>query len=991
MIAACRLPIMGDSTGRRAGTRRRRICHSPGLEFLDVTGVTASTDKPADGSTTSTDPAGPTEPPATEPPATEPPAAEPLATVPPAEVQPAVADAAPGEPVGRLLLLDGHSLAYRAFFALPVENFSTTTGQPTNAVYGFTSMLINVLRDERPTHIAVAFDVSRRSFRNERYAEYKAGRSETPAPFKGQVSLIEEVLAALHIPTVSREGYEADDVIATLSTQAHAAGFDVLICSGDRDAFQLVENTVTVLYPIRGVSELTRMTPDAVQARYGVSPQRYCDLAALVGETSDNLIGVPGVGPKTAAKWINQYGNLGGIVEHVDEIKGKAGDSLREHLAAVLRNADLNCLVRDLELPLRPADLRWNGWDRDAVHQVFDTLEFRVLRDRLYQYLQPNEPEAEAGFDIDGTVLSTGQVAGWLAEHVTPGQRTGVAVAGTFGRGAGNLTGVAIATADGPAGWFDPTALDPADEAAVAGWLADPDRPKVLHDAKPALLAMRARGWNLAGLASDTALTAYLVRPDQRSYDLADLAVRYLQRELRADEQPDGQLTLDGVGGEDGIEQQLMLRARATLDLAVALAEELEEHAGTALLADIELPLTAVLADMEQAGIAADTDYLSGLEAHFAGEVKAAAQAAYDVVGREFNLGSPKQLQQILFEELGLPKTKRIKTGYTTDADALQGLYVTTGHPVLEHLLRHRDVARLKSTVDGLLKSTSEDGRIHTTFNQTVAATGRLSSTDPNLQNIPIRTEEGRRIRRAFIVDERPELAYDCLLTADYSQIEMRIMAHLSQDAALIEAFQSGFDFHAATAARVFGVDAATVTGEQRRRIKAMNYGLAYGLSAYGLAQQLGIAPDEARGLMVEYFERFGGVRDYLRSVVDQARRDGYTETMLGRRRYLPDLVSDNRQRREMAERMALNAPIQGSAADIIKIAMLRVHPALTDAGLRSRMLLQVHDELVFEVAPGEREQVEAVVRAEMCGAYPLLVPLDVSVGVGRDWDAAGH
>jgi DNA polymerase-1 len=747
---------------------------------------------------------------------------------------------------------------------------------------------------------------------------------------------------------------------------------------------------VTVLYPVRGVSELSRMDPAAVTNRYGIGPERYRDLAALVGEDSDNLPGIPGVGPKTAAKWITQYGSLESLVERVDEIKGKAGDSLRAGLADVLRNYELNRLVDDLELPLAVPDTLWHGWDREAVHRVFDTLEFRVLRERLYQYLEAVEPEAESGFDLEGAVLHTSEVAGWLAERAPVGTPVGVAVSGTFGRGTGTLTGVAVATADGVAAWFDPTELDPADEAAVAAWLAATDREKVLHDAKPAMLAFAERGWELHGIANDTALEAYLARPDQRAYDLTDLALRYLQRELRVDTPDDGQLTLDGLGEDsEEAERNLMLRARATLDLADAIGVELARDGDEArrLLREVELPLAYVLAGMERAGIAADTHYLSELEAKFAGEVKAAAQAAYEVIGREFNLGSPKQLQEILFTELSLPKTRRIKSGYTTDADALAGLLAQTGHPLLEHLLRHRDVARLKSTVDGLLKSVSDDGRIHTTFNQTVAATGRLSSTDPNLQNIPIRTDEGRLIRRAFIVS--PD--YESLLTADYSQIEMRIMAHLSCDDALIEAFRSGFDFHASTASSVFSVEPTEISHEQRRRIKAMNYGLAYGLSSYGLAQQLGITPAEATLLMEEYFKTFGGVRDYLHQVVGQARKDGYTQTVLGRRRYLPDLTSDNRQRREMAERMALNAPIQGSAADIIKIAMLRIDAALRESGLRSRMLLQVHDELVFEVAPGEREPLEALVRVQMGGAYPLDVPLEVSVGAGRDWDAADH
>jgi DNA polymerase-1 len=889
----------------------------------------------------------------------------------------------------RLLLLDGHSLAFRAYHALPVDNFSTQTGQATNAVFGFTSMLINMLRDEKPTHIVVAFDVSRKSFRTERYAEYKAGRAETPTPFLGQVSLIKEILAALRIAVVEKPGYEADDVIGTLAHQARAVGMEVVISTGDRDSFQLAGEHVTILYPVRGVSEVWRMTPEAIETKYGVPPGRYRDKAALVGDSSDNLTGVPGVGDKTAAKWINQFGGLDGVIARVDEIKGKAGENLRAHLADVMRNYELNALVCDLELPLGPEDVKWHGWDREAVHQVFDALEFRVLRERLYSYLEAVEPEAESGFDLSGVVLRAGEVAGWLAEHAREAP-VGVAVTGRFGRGTGELTGIAVATGDGPAAWFDPTTLDEGDERAVAAWLADADRPKVIHEAKSAMLAFRAHGWSLAGVRVDTALAAYLAKPDQRAYDLTDLALRYLKRELRVDAPADGQLTLDGLGEDEGTaEQNVMLRARATLDLADTITEELSRDDGAShrLLAEVEQPLAIVLGEMEHVGIAADTGYLSELEAHFAAEVKAAQQGAHEVVGREFNLGSPKQLQEILFTERGLPKTKKIKSGYTTDADALQSLFAQTGDPVLEHLLRHRDVAKLKSTVDGLLKSVSDDGRIHTTFNQTVAATGRLSSTDPNLQNIPIRTEEGRRIRRAFVVGP----GYEQLMTADYSQIEMRIMAHLSGDEALIAAFNSGADFHAATASSVFHVPLDEVVPDQRRKIKAMNYGLAYGLSAFGLSNQLSIGTDEARALMDEYFERFGGVRDYLQAVVRRAVQDGYTATILGRRRYLPDLSSDNRQRREMAERMALNAPIQGSAADIIKIAMLRVDSALRAAGLTSRMLLQVHDELVFDVAPGERDALEELVRREMGGAYPLSVPLEVSVGGGQDWNVAGH
>jgi DNA polymerase-1 len=890
----------------------------------------------------------------------------------------------------RLLLLDGHSLAYRAFFALPVENFSTTTGQVTNAVYGFTSMLINVLRDEKPTHLGVAFDLARKSFRTEQYAEYKANRSESPADFKGQVSLIQEILDALKITYVTLENYEADDILATLTTQAEAAGMQVLVCSGDRDTFQLVSDNVTVLYPRKGVSDLARMTPAAVQDKYGVASYQYPDLAAIVGETSDNLPGVPGVGPGFASKWIQQYGSLDGVIEHADEIKGKKGEALREHLADVIRNRQLNGLLKDLVLPVAVPDLIRHNWDRDEVHRIFDSLEFRILRDRLYETVEATEPEAESGFELDMQRPGAGELAGWLGKHASGPAPIGVAVGGTWARGAGEVAAIALSTHTGESGghaaWIDPAMLELEDEQALAGWLSDPTRPKVLHDAKGPLLALASRGLQLQGIVSDTALAAYLVRPDQRSYDLADLVLRQLKRELRNEEPDDGQLSFDDTESDNAAEA-LMLRAAATVDLAEALSGELTERNGAALLADVELPLVTVLARMEQAGIAADSDYLAELQSQFAGGVKEAAENAYSVLGREFNLGSPKQLQGILFDELQLPKTKKIKTGYTTDADALASLYGQTQHPLLEHLLRHRDVARLKSTVDGLIKTVSDDGRIHTTYNQTIAATGRLSSTDPNLQNIPIRTDEGRLIRRVFVVGT----GYETLLTADYSQIEMRIMAHLSEDEALIEAFNSGFDFHAATAATVFGVAPEAVNTEQRAKIKAMNYGLAYGLSAYGLSQQLSISVEEARGLMDGYFERFGGVRDYLRSLVLQAGRDGYTETVLGRRRYLPDLTSDNRQRREIAERMALNAPIQGSAADIIKVAMLGVDAALTTAGLQSRLLLQVHDELVFEVAPGEREAVEELARREMGSAYQLSVPLDVSVGIGTDWHAAGH
>jgi DNA polymerase I len=914
-----------------------------------------------------------------------------------------VATQAPSSPgQDRLLLLDGHSLAYRAFFALPIENFSTTTGQPTNAVYGFTAMLINVLRDEKPTHVAAVFDRGEPTFRHEQWVEYKANRRETPEDFRSQLSLIFEVLDALGIRRLSAPGYEADDLIATLATQADAEGMDVLVVTGDRDVLQLVSDRVTVLMTRRGITEMTRFTPEAVTEKYGLSPAQYPDFAAIRGDPSDNLPGIPGVGEKTASKWVAEFGSLAALVDRIDEVKGKAGDALREHLAGVLRNRQLTSLVTDLPaetVGAVPGDLLPTAWDRETIHQLFDTLQFRVLRDRLYQTLphgligafgstdQPaaaGEQEGKPAFDVVAVLLGPDELGAWLAAH-SYAERSGVAVSGTWGRGTGNLTAVAIAAPDGNGAHIDPVALTEADEQALAAWLADPAHPKVLHDAKGPMHAFAARGLPLSGLAFDTALAAYLALPGQRTFDLADLALRYLGKELR-DEPEGGQLTLDGSDERDAA-TALVLRAQATLELAAALDADLERREASALLRELELPLVSVLARMEHTGIAADIEHFDSMSATLHGEVKAAEQAAFAVVGHEFNLGSPKQLQEVLFTELGLPKTKRIKTGYTTESEALISLLAQTGHPVLEHLLRHRDVSKLMTIVDSLIPMPDEGGRIHTTFNQTIAATGRLSSTDPNLQNIPIRTELGRRIREGFIVGP----GYECLLTADYSQIELRIMAHLSGDEALIAAFESGHDFHAATASRVFGLPPEQVGPELRAKIKAMNYGLAYGLSAFGLSGQLRISTEEARGLMEEYFKEFGGVRDYLHEVVSRARMDGYTATMMGRRRYLPDLTSDNRQRREMAERMALNAPIQGSAADVIKVAMLAVDSSLAGAGLRSRMLLQVHDELLIEVAPGEYDAARDLVCAAMAGAASLRVPLDVSVGTGRSWAEAAH
>ncbi|MFH5822761.1 DNA polymerase I [Georgenia sp. AZ-5] len=885
----------------------------------------------------------------------------------------------------RLLLIDGHSMAFRAFYALPVENFSTRTGQVTNAVYGFLSMLIKLLAEEQPTHLAVAFDVSDQTFRTEEYAEYKGTRDATPQPFKGQVPLIQEILHAMNVPVLEKENYEADDILATLSTQASSAGLEVLICSGDRDTFQLVDEQVTVLYPIRGVSTLTRMTPEAVLEKYGVGPARYPDLAALVGETSDNLPGVPGVGPKTAAKWVNQYDGLDNVVANADLIGGKAGQSLRDNLDQVLRNRRLNRLLTDLELSVGVDDLARRPLDREEIHRVFDALEFDTLRQRLFETLPEEAPAPEEGIEVEVVDVAGlgGGLLAWL--DARRGRLLGVDVTGTAVQGTGDAWALAVADDEGHAVSMDLTALGEEDESALAAWLADPDAAKALHEAKNAWHALDGRGLRLEGVTFDTALAAYLCYPDQRRYALPDLSVRHLKRELRDDDESDGQgvLSLEG----ESADTRGGVRASAVVELAGVLQAELADRGAGELLGGLELPVQRVLERMEKAGIAADVANLRELQAGFDHAVERAASLAFEAIGHEVNLSSPKQLQEVLFSELDMPRTKKTKTGYTTDADALADLYAKTEHPFLQHLLEHRDQIRLRQTAEGLLRAVSADGRIHTTFHQTIAATGRLSSTDPNLQNIPVRTEDGLRVREGFVVGE----GYECLLTADYSQIEMRIMAHLSDDAGLIEAFRSGEDLHSFVASRVFDVPTDQVTPAQRSKIKAMSYGLAYGLSAFGLSRQLKIDVSEAKALMEGYFQRFGGVRDYLHGVVDEARRTGYTQTIMGRRRYLPDLTSDNRQRRDMAERMALNAPIQGSAADIIKVAMVDTANALDDAGLRSRILLQVHDELVLEVAPGERERVEALVRERMGGAADLKVPLDVSVGTGRSWRDAAH
>ena len=891
----------------------------------------------------------------------------------------------------KFLILDGHSLAYRAFHALPVENFATSSGQHTNAVYGFVSMLVNVLRDQKPTHIAVAFDISRDTFRTQAYPEYKAGRAKTPPEFKGQVELIKEVLKALNISVVTLDGFEADDILATLA--AHA-GMEVKIISGDRDSFQLVTDQVTILYPKMGMSNLALMTPEAVEEKYGVPPKKYRDLAALVGEKSDNLPGVPSVGEKTAAKWINQFGGVAEIIASADQITGKVGEQLRAHIDLVERNYDLNRLRDDIDIEKDPNAYVRRDYDVHEVTEILDKLEFAALRPRLFQAWgttsgsaqdsqgedsQTTADDSSDGFSVTGESVDAKGLSAWLKVHKK--DRIAFALNGTWAAGRGSIDQVALVGEDSTGVWVDFEAAR--DE--LSEWFAS-TQPKVGHDLKGPLWALMDSGVRLESLVMDTALAAYLVAPGQRNFDVTSVVHKFLRKELDSADSSSGQLEL---GGDDSASGEMLLKhAQAIQELATVLEQELKERSAATLLSEVEIPVALDLADMERSGIAVDVKKLKALEESFEADAQQAVQVAHKAAGHEFNLGSPKQLQEVLFNERGLPKTKKIKTGYTTDAEALQSLIVKfPDDELLTALLRYREVSKLRQTVTGLLGCVADDGRIHTTFNQMVAATGRLSSTDPNLQNIPVRTTEGGQIRDTFVVGK----GYETLLTADYSQIEMRVMAHLSGDEGLIAALTSGEDLHTTVGSQVFGVAPQDVNPDMRRQIKAMSYGLAYGLSAYGLAQQLGIGNDEAKSLMETYFQRFGGVRDYLANVVADARKKGYTETIMGRRRYLPDLNSDSGQLRQMAERMALNAPIQGSAADIVKVAMLKVIAALKENNLKSRVLLQVHDELVLEIAAGELDQVTELVKQHMQHAVELKVPMDVSVGVGTSWAIAAH
>ena len=856
----------------------------------------------------------------------------------------------------RLLLIDGHSMAYRAFHALPAENFTTATGQHTNAIYGFATMLISLLKDQKPTHIAVAFDVSRKTFRTEKFPEYKANRAKTPDEFRSQMSFLHELVKAFGISQFEVEGFEADDILATLSTQAAAAGLEVLICSGDRDTFQLVSKDVTVLYPKRGVSELAHMTPESVLEKYGMPPASYPDFAALRGDPSDNLPSLPGVGEKTAAKWVVEYGSITNLLANKEKITGKIGDALREGAEVVLRNRELTQLIHDVPLETSIESLMWNGVHGSEVASLFETLEFRTLLDRVKPLLSPSGvdvvPEAEPlsmlGFDIDEAVKTPDELSALISKHDGPISITYEIVGETLHKYCVALS---------------PAQVYVVHASNMGEWAQNAAISKILHDAKSL-----ERILPLEGVKFDTALAAYLVNPGLKVQSISELCQRW------------GNALAPAAG-------DLAQEAVALFTLETSLTREMNERSVAGLFNELELPIAELLAKMERRGIGVDSGALVKLQKFFTLEVERETLAAYELAGHEFNVASPKQLQVVLFDELKLPKTKKIKTGFTTDAESLDWLFAKTGSPILKHLLRIRETNKLRTTIEGLLAEVSGDNRIHTHFQQTIAATGRLSSTGPNLQNIPVRTEEGRKIRDCFVSGD----GYKSLLTADYSQIEMRIMAHLSDDAHLLRAFSEGEDLHSTIASQVFGVDPSTVTPEMRRQTKAMSYGLAYGLSAYGLSAQLSISPPEAQVLMDKYFERFGGIRDYLTTVVEQARKVGYTETILGRRRYLPDLLHDNRQRREVAERMALNAPIQGSAADIIKEAMLKVETAINQSHLKSRLLLQVHDELIFEITQAEREKMVELVTTQMGSAFALRAPLAVSIGIGKSWNQAAH
>lgn len=893
-----------------------------------------------------------------------------------------------------LLLIDGHSLAFRAFYALSPDSFKTPDGQHTNAVHGFISMLLNILGAEKPTHLAVAFDLSRSSFRTEEYPEYKGTRGETPPEFNGQTELLREALNAMNIKTITRENFEADDILASLADQSGAKGFNVFVVSGDRDTFQLISESTTILYPVKGVLNLARMDDAAVLEKYGIHAKQYPDLAALVGETSDNLPGIPGVGPKTAAKWLQAHGDLAGVLAAAEEITGKVGESLREHRELAVRNRRLNHLVRDLEFDFTQDDLLLGGVDETQVREVFAKLHFKSLTERVLRArgVTPGSGSAadtkQAFADAFGDEVETApakvhapielpesqsislsEAKNWLLEQVGT-------IGVSFELTTGGVTSIGFAT-ETVRKYASVSSSSELNEK-LGAWLIDATCQKAVFGAKDITKSLLDFGIPVDGVNYDPLLLAYLLNPVRRGYELDDVALEYIG--LSVTRSDPNQLVAEET-------TDASLNAWLSLVIAERLYPQVEAEDQLRVYGEVELPTNSALARMEHLGVAVDVPKLEALFERLSTEVAEVAQKAYAIIGREINLASPKQLQTVLFDELGMTGTKQVKTGFSTNAAALNELFEQTQHPFLERLLEHREATKIRQIVETMLKSVGSDGRIHTNYVQTGTSTGRLSSESPNLQNIPIKSERGREIRDAFIVGE----GFETLLTADYSQIEMRIMAHLSEDEGIIEAFKTGEDLHRFVGARIFGVSPDEVTSAMRSKVKAMSYGLVYGLSEYGLAKQLRIPNAEAKQLMADYFARFGGVRRYLASVVDEAKTLGFTRTVYGRRRPFEDLNSKLFQVRENARRAALNAPIQGTAADIMKLAMTRIDQKMIEANLKSRMLLQVHDELVFEVASGELETLQSIVVAEMENVVELSVPLEVQIGIGRSWDEAAH
>ena len=875
-----------------------------------------------------------------------------------------------------LLLIDGHSLAFRAFYALSPDSFRIPSGQHTNAVHGFISMMLNILQNEKPTHLAVAFDLSRSSFRTDEYPEYKGTRGETPPEFNGQTELLVEALEAMGIVTLTKVNYEADDIIASLADQGAAAGYRVLIVSGDRDTFQLIQDDVTILYPIKGVMNLNRMTDEAVVEKYGIHAKQYPDLAALVGETSDNLPGVPGVGPKTAAKWLVQYGNLDGVLKAAHDIPGKVGESLREHQGLAVRNRRLNHLVRDLDIGYTFDAFTLKPVEEDKVRETFGKLHFRSLLERVLKargtkgtrpVVVDDSPQEEVvvvkqealdlpkdnSLDLKAVLKSKEPVAVFLRFEE---------------EGSRSLLEVGFATKD-------KRGTVTTSDKALLEYLSS-ESPKIVFDSKNAERSLIEIGDSLSGVIDDPLLGSYIDNPLRKGYEIESLVEEYLGVSLAA--------------ATDEIAESLPTASELAwylFQLNETVGRRLTESKQTVVYRDIELPSSHTLARMETSGITLDVKTLDMMIQELDAEISKIAADCYKIIGKEINLASPKQLQTVLFEDLGMKGTSKVKTGFSTNAEALTTLFEQTAHPFLEKLLQHRELTKIRQIVETIIKSVADDGRIHTSYVQTGTSTGRLSSENPNLQNIPIRSERGRKIRDSFVVGK----GYDQILTADYSQIEMRILAHLSGDAGLIEAFKSGEDLHRFVGSRIYGVKPEEVTSAMRSKVKAMSYGLVYGLSEYGLAKQLRISNADAKQLMADYFERFGGVKRYLAQVVDEAKLDGFTKTTYGRRRPFDDLNSKIFALKENARRAALNAPIQGTAADIMKLAMINVDKALVSAGVKSRILLQVHDELVLEVAKGELEQVKDIVIKEMTSASKLDVPLEVNVGVGKSWGEAAH